>query len=173
MPIGLADNESAVAGVDPTAGVYRFLKCIEDPDNPAVGILQVFSGGVPELNPDTGAMAVEMEGSYTDHELEVADVSGGSPWTAFSIASDGRTVAIKRVVAQFQTAHVNNVFRVTVDRTVGNSTRTFTLYELSDTTKKNFFIEGHTLIRPDETVKVVYAGEATMDLWACITVMDV
>ena len=151
-------------------GQYRWAAGEEQADGSA--IIKVFTGGTPELS-DNGAVPVEMEGTYTDYESEIPDVDGGSPVSVFSVAADGRTQAIKRVVAEFGTADGSNTLEVVVVRTVGVATRTFTLYALADPLKTDFFVEGHTLIRPGEEVRIQYAGPMGNDLWVCITTQDV
>lgn len=169
MPIGLSDQDSAVAGVT-EAGQYRWLKCVDDPSG--AGVLQTFQNGVPELS-DNGASPVEFRGTYTDYESEVTDISSGSPKTALAVPDGQRAKAIKRVVAEFQTADPTNVFKVYVERTVGASTRAFTLFSLADTGKTDFFVEGHALVMPGETVKVEYDGPVGNDLWFVVTFLDV
>ena len=157
MAIPVADQAAAIAGYSLPAGSWRYASMIDDPDNPGAGIIKVFSSEPPEVNSDTGAMAVEIKGSYDDYEDEITDAEPGGTDLLFSVGVNGRSKAIKRVLAEFDATDATNAFRVVLERTIGAATVQFTLFALNDPTNHtDFYVESHTVVGPGDTVKVIY-----------------
>jgi len=170
-------NPSAIVGIvdvsdanDPTYRGQLVHLAVSRQDDGS-GILKVAAG---DLNVGLGGgLQVETAATYTDYENAVEDLQSGSPATVFSVAPGGRTVSIRRVLADFEAIDASNAFSMYIERTISGSTRQFTVFALSDNTKTDYLAECDVLVRPGETVKFSYNGGSGQDLWVVTTVEEV